>query len=361
MDSRKLAGIKDLCCLGLDDRAFIPALSAELHSIVPSHGNNYLWLDASLRVSNLYGESSEAWRLLPLYMQEFMNKRELDAFPGVSEIARRGPVVATTEQVMRDGFYRSEFYNEILRPVGYHHFASAVVNDGGRPLGVLLLHRGKNEPAFQKDELQRLRTLLPFVAHGMASARKIRFPSVNDGDVGMLIFDRGGKLQFASNRARQILFMYTSPGAPQAQAVAAEFQGLPEIKRLCARLSASLNDSAHGIGPPVWRHENPWGRFVFRAYWLDSTVRSESALIGITLQHDVPLPLKLRRHAKRLGLSPKQVRVCSLLASGCSNDEIAKQMGITHSTVIDHVRKLFDKLEVHNRNALLSKIMDSLV
>lgn len=361
MESRKLAAIKELCCLGLNDRALVPALLADLHSIVPSHGNNYVWLDASLQVMNLYGESAEAWRLLPLYMQEFKNKRERQALPGPSQIVQKTSGIVTTAQVVYDGFYRSEFYNEILRPVGYHHSALATVKDGRRPVGILLFHRGKNEPAFEASELQRLRTLLPFVAHGIASGGNIQFPSVNDADVGVMIFDRGGRMQFASNRARHILFMYTSPGGPQEQAVGVEFQGLPEIKWLCSRLRAGTNTSFRGIGPPVWRHENPWGRFVFRAYWLDSVARAESALIGITLQHDVPLPLKLRQHATRLGLSPKQVRVCSLLVAGCSYEEIAKQMGISNYTVTDHVRKLFAKLEVDNRSQLLSKVMDSVL
>lgn len=359
MDSRKISRLKELCCLGLDDRALVPTLLAELHSVVPSHGNNYAWLDASLQVNNLYGESADAWRLLPLYMKEFMNKRERQAVPGASEIVRKMPSIVTTAQIAYDGFYRSEFYNEILRPVGYHHSALAVVNDCERPLGILLFHRGKNEPAFEQEELQQMRALLPFVAHGIASAGKIRFPSMPDGNVGMLIFDRAGKLQYASNRARQILFMYTSPGAPQEQVVAAEFQALPEIKWLCTKLAAA-SGSSHSVGPPVWRHENPWGRFVFRAYWLDSAARADSTLIGVTLQHDIPLPLKLRQHATRLGLAPKQVRVCSLLAAGCSYDDIARQMGVSSSTVTDHVRKLFAKLQVDNRSELLSKIMDNL-
>jgi len=48
-------------------------------------------------------------------------------------------------------------------------------------------------------------------------------------------------------------------------------------------------------------------------------------------------------------LSPREREVHSLLATGCSNKEIAKALYITDQTVRNHIRFIFLKLGVDNR------------
>lgn len=48
-------------------------------------------------------------------------------------------------------------------------------------------------------------------------------------------------------------------------------------------------------------------------------------------------------------LSPREMEVLSLLTSGQSNKEIARQMGISHQTVKNHLASLFRKLGVDDR------------
>ena len=48
-------------------------------------------------------------------------------------------------------------------------------------------------------------------------------------------------------------------------------------------------------------------------------------------------------------LSPQQKRVLALLAEGKTNKEIAQALGLTHKTVANYVRHLFQKLHVNRR------------
>ena len=48
-------------------------------------------------------------------------------------------------------------------------------------------------------------------------------------------------------------------------------------------------------------------------------------------------------------LSRREAEVLLLIARGNSNKEIAYELGISYHTVVNHVRNLFEKLEVHNR------------
>jgi DNA-binding NarL/FixJ family response regulator len=49
------------------------------------------------------------------------------------------------------------------------------------------------------------------------------------------------------------------------------------------------------------------------------------------------------------GLTPRERQVLTMVASGCSNKEIAQQCGISAQTIKHHLTRMFDKLGVSNR------------
>ncbi len=61
-----------------------------------------------------------------------------------------------------------------------------------------------------------------------------------------------------------------------------------------------------------------------------------------------------RRHPPRTTpkISPRQRQVLRLLVSGCSNREIAEELGVIEQTVKAHVAQLLRKIGVPNRTAL---------
>ena len=65
------------------------------------------------------------------------------------------------------------------------------------------------------------------------------------------------------------------------------------------------------------------------------------------------------RSVKRLPLSRRQAQVCMLMASGASNEKIAEQLGISAHTAIAHGRWIYNKLDVHNRAELVSKLLSN--
>lgn len=56
-----------------------------------------------------------------------------------------------------------------------------------------------------------------------------------------------------------------------------------------------------------------------------------------------------------LGLSPRECEILALLASGRSNKELARALGISPNTVKTHVARIFEKLEVPNRVQAIEK------
>ena len=68
---------------------------------------------------------------------------------------------------------------------------------------------------------------------------------------------------------------------------------------------------------------------------------------------------RLRKQViEALPLSPREKEVAELVASGHSNPEIATLLNICLDTVKFHNKKIFDKLGIESRNALIAKIDD---
>lgn len=56
-----------------------------------------------------------------------------------------------------------------------------------------------------------------------------------------------------------------------------------------------------------------------------------------------------------LGLTPREVEVLGLLASGQANKEIARAMGVSPNTVKTHLARLYEKLGVASRTAAIAE------
>jgi len=58
---------------------------------------------------------------------------------------------------------------------------------------------------------------------------------------------------------------------------------------------------------------------------------------------------------RSLGLSPRECEILALLASGQSNKELARTLGISPNTVKTHVARVFEKLDVDRRVQAIEK------
>lgn len=58
---------------------------------------------------------------------------------------------------------------------------------------------------------------------------------------------------------------------------------------------------------------------------------------------------------RSLGLSPRECEILDRLASGRSNKELARSLGISPNTIKTHVARVYEKLEVQNRVQAIEK------
>jgi DNA-binding CsgD family transcriptional regulator len=168
----------------------------------------------------------------------------------------------------------------------------------------------------------------------------------------MLILDAQGTLLHASATARELLALASFPSYRIGTGEALPLP--PEVPQICRNLQVIFQ--GRSAPPPDLRLENPRGRFVFRAHWLDPVGVATGKLIGVTIQHQEPAVLQTWRALQSWELSPVQMEVCLLLAQDHSQEVIGQRLNIKPTTVKDHVRKLYDKLGVARRDELTARL-----
>ncbi|WP_232484302.1 helix-turn-helix transcriptional regulator [Burkholderia ubonensis] len=105
--------------------------------------------------------------------------------------------------------------------------------------------------------------------------------------------------------------------------------------------------------PAALERRTTAGRFRFKAYrFADAGAMRREFAIVIYIEHFPPLELEIERLGFRLGLTERQRELCTQLVLGRSHSEIARCLALRDSTVVDHVRKIYRKLDVHNHDEL---------
>lgn len=131
-------------------------------------------------------------------------------------------------------------------------------------------------------------------------------------DLGHASVDQDGHVLFANLRFRQLI-----------RRVESDWDG----RRLPMPLDTSLNVLRHGM---TWK-----GLFFY--------VQPNSAHIQLRVRPDRRLP----------DLSPRELEVARLIASGMTFKEVARELDMAPSTASTHLYKVYDKLGISRRSALV--------
>lgn len=344
--------IRQLCCLGLGGHIIMPELLRALHAFIPSAHNQFHWADEQYQMRNVYCENGELRiSAQSLYFQEIYNSEEVHTDKiEFSEAMRIGGGGGNPEQL--PGFLLTKHFNELLRPSDIHCAIEAPIREHGRGLGCVVLYRGAGEKPFSDVDVMRLRSLIPYLAHGLRGTRDLRGEMAPSGESGTLIVDGQDKIvQFCPEGKRLLLlamhFGRIARGAPSLDS--------PAIRRLFLNLRGILRGRPQPV--PKLRQPHALGEFIFRAYPLGSSDGQPNGTIVVTIERYEPLPLKLMRNMSTLALTARQREVCLLLSYGYSHSMIAQRMHVSKHTATDYVRKIYDKLDVNGHEQLMKKLV----
>ena len=356
--SRSMAALRALCSLRLHPEVLIPAVLEALHAVVPSYRNLFDWTDERGRLVRYFIEGPIDAQIAQLYFDEFHNRREAEAMPRFETLHSLPHGVRGADELAHAGFYRSALYHEIWRPQGFHTRLEAVLRGrDGRLIGSLVLYRQTGDTSFTREDERRLASLLPPLAAALQAAgpavaddRHVNAPDAPE----TLLLTLQGEVCHASPGAHRLLLMAEGGASRASLSKPLDLLAGRLIPMLLARLrERATAGPAQAMAmamapPPSITHETAAGQFVASGLLLRPLQRGPAPLAQVTLRRLEPHRVALERALRHLPLTPGQTTVCRELYHGRSHGSIGDRLGVAPATVVDHVRKVYQALDLRS-------------
>jgi DNA-binding CsgD family transcriptional regulator len=365
------AYFRAVCCLGLPRQAALIAIARALHEVIHSGWNRIGMLGPRGTPRAGFSENLE---YMPLALERLeMLAREPGSIASMVPDAYATGAVGMTLPAQNGTYLRSACYWDLERELDSCWLLDAMIqDDGGQTMAGLMMTRPRSAKPFNEDEATRLDRLRPWIAHALrerhACASDYADPTepvyAAAGSIkAMAIVDGAGRIIYGSRGTNYLMYLcagltndtntLTSPRIRTAPAAV-----LAVIRRLQTTASEAWS------APPRATMTTPWGRLVIEASWMIPTAEDATEAARDPGGSPIAVNLELQEHAaahamrvlRSAGAPASQVRIGTMLALGRTKPEIAAELGLKISSVTDAVRKLYDRLDVHN-TAQLSKML----
>ncbi|MCV2419275.1 LuxR C-terminal-related transcriptional regulator [Paucibacter sp. DJ4R-1] len=347
--------LRSLAGAGLPPESFIPAVLEALHDVIPSDRNLFDWTDPSGGLVRYFFEGPIDHQIARHYFEEFHNKREVDVMPAFREAVTGRASVLSADQLDHPKFYNSALYNEIWRPQRLKTRIEAIVRQSdGSPLGSLVLYRGPGDKKFSRAEERLLKSMMTYIRRGLVAR-----PSTKSGvfashpsNQAFVCLGLDGSVTHLSEDAHRLLVLAHGDVTQDSASRPPSATSFPALGTIWRQWNSQLGDG-RGCSLQV---RNAWGQFYFEACGLKGAGDQGNEQLHICVKHYEFESVALHRAISRFELTPTQQQVCRLLHAGYSQSAIADILKTAPSTVVDHVRKIYLKLDVHSVLQLVTLI-----
>lgn len=122
-----------------------------------------------------------------------------------------------------------------------------------------------------------------------------------------------------------------------------------------AKNNTPLNGDAHRLLQDFARQTA--GQPALRAFVYDDGRHAE-VLMELDVGGQRYLVLRSQQWSSSISLSPREQEIARLVAKGLPNKTIGAILDISAWTVATHLRRVFAKLEVNSRSAMVAKLLE---
>ncbi|THD63840.1 LuxR family transcriptional regulator [Phenylobacterium sp.] len=351
---RSLGTLRHFAATGAPPRMAFAQLVACLKDCVAFETAQLVLFDEAYRVTDILATRAPPRKAAARFVERWLNRDERRFYPTHYElqVGRDHPVFRVSD--FTPGFQDTELYDEVLKSISHCWILGVSLKDGARPIGNLALGRPFDAPDFTEADMAAMRLARPFIIQAVS-----RTAALDEGWDGVadrtavVVADGEGRIHRASRYAGYLLRGATD--TPLADAVKADDRGWAQttLRRLADQLRARPESGR--TGPAVLETVTPQGRFILRAYALDDA--SDESWFVAQVERQVPLAVKLFGSPLFRDLSAREQTVCRLVVTGRSQTGIADDLDIAPSTVVTHVRNLYDRVGVRSRQELASAML----
>lgn len=364
--ARASARIRQLAALDISGPQLAPLLMNELHGLFSFNVGIYDHTTAEGDYHFFVDEHNADKVLTPMITHPHFLQLENEVMRSRqnSLLYEFGPTpMAESMRISRSEYLGHAFYNEALRPAGGDDGARLLPRlRNGQPLGRLIL--GRDSRAHQnrlvaRAELQAMSRVQHWIAHLLEPRAAAPTLEYDTWENALLVVANDLRLRHISPNASRLMTLAYGEGWCRNGMLP------PELLHLL-RSMRQINHPDHAGHPPSLNKISPWGRFGFRAHILDATPENVGeqisagthvAAFGITVQHDIPVALRLIEAVRSAELPPRQTEICYWLARGYSHREIADRCGISINTAIYHSRHIYAYFHASNRKELSARLL----
>jgi DNA-binding CsgD family transcriptional regulator len=223
-----------------------------------------------------------------------------------------------------------------------YHRLSVILGINDKPVSVIDLYRESADDTFTNEDAALLDRLAPHVAQAI-----MLDPSLSDVDSylapGLLVYSSDGALLFRDQRSIELV-----PDYPPEELLTIARQPDCDLK-------SNLGCHLHAFTP------QPSSLL----YWMNNHGATHDArkqtfnkqFNTVVIARPFLLRHIIEKRLRQSQLSPREFDVALVTIQGLSNAEIANQLCIDETTVKDHLQRIYSKLSVRSRTAMVSRVL----
>ena len=330
---------------GLGIREFSLAAARALRRRVPHDGVCVLTLDpATLLPTGEVLENGLPPEVTPRLTEIELREPDFNKF---RQLARASQPAAGLSQATERELSRSTRYRELKQPNGFADELRAVLADDTGGWGAITLLREEGRDHFEAADARFLAELSPLLAEGIRRAVVLTALTADDGhehehEAGLVLLGGAGAVESANPAARVLLDELGADLESEA--------GLPVAVRAVASRARS---GAVENGMARARVRTRTGRWLLvRGSVLGEGPAARTAVIIEPARLPELAPLIADAH----GLTDRERAVTQRVAQGLSTQEIADALHLSPYTVQDHLKAVFEKMDVSSRGELVARL-----
>ena len=326
--------------LGIAD--YLDAADRALVRIVPFEASCWLGLDpGTLLPTSHFSREYGFDQLLQLAANEFLD----DDVNRFADLARAARPAATMREATGGDLGRSRRHVAFLTPYGFGDGDElrVVFRDGEVAWGAAVLHR--RAAAFDPEEVAIVAGLGEVVANGIRRAILAGAMSTAEGRPdapGLVLLSADDRLETASPAGRHWLgeLLDSTAATNEVPLVVAS------VAHTARSAAAGRSDELASVRVP--RRSGGWLR-------LDASVTEDGDRVAVVISPSRE-PEVADLIAQAYGLTSREREVTRLTMRGLSTREMAASLHVSPYTVQDHLKSIFDKVQVRSRRELVAQL-----
>lgn len=335
-----------LCHSALDSRTLRAELLQCLRGVIPFDYAYFMTTDPAtqLGTSSVLVEEPPSWCMAVFLENEFMQ----EDFNQFRAMIKQRQMVGILSHATAHEPQRSPRYRHMLAPMAMEDELRAIFVTDATCWGTLCLHRATSP--YTADEAAYLAGLTEHIAEGLRKAFLLNSASLAapPHDPGVLILAEDNTIIATTAAAEYWLAELRetdqTDGRPLPVAVSSVVTVLKALER--GWLAADVT-------PKIRLHTRSGHWLVLYA----SRLRSSESDARISVIFEVARPAEIApMMMQAYGFTRREGEVTQCVLGGQSTVEIAARLHISPNTVQDHLKAIFDKVDVSSRGELAARI-----